>query len=197
MKTPESEISSAIYTLAVDLVKAVVKLPDSVAVEHSIHGNLDAFAVRVDQGDVRRVIGSRGKHFKALQHVVVSACKALGREGFFAVKEDAVVRPAPNLERVFPLDRGRPFAPVRGLLERVVGVFVTNPKDFSIEDKDFGSGHLFEIKVNSVAYSQIMGETIVFDYGPDGSNIGMIKNLFDAIGKNHGKLVKIVLTKTG
>jgi len=197
MNTPESEIRSAIHNLAVDLVKAVVKNPSSVVVEHSIHGNLDAFAVRVDPDDVRRVIGSRGKHFKSLQHVIVSACKALGREGFFAVKEDVMVRPVPTLSRVFPLDSGRPFDPVRGLLERVIGVFLSNPKDFSIVDKDFGSGHLFEIKVNSATYPQIMGETIVFDYGPDGANIGMIKNLFDAIGKNHGKLVKIVLTKIG
>ena len=198
MNNPESEKSSAINDLLTDLVKAVVRQPEKVQIQHTIHGNLDAFAVRVDQDDVRRVIGSKGKHFKALQHLILAACQSLGREGYLAVKEDAPVAVLPKpTERVFPLERGRPFDPVRGLLGRVVSIFVPNASDFTIADTDMGTGHIFEIKVNAAVHARLLGETAVFEYGPDGANIGAIKNLFDAISKNHGKIVKITLTKRG
>jgi len=185
-----------VHGLLSDLVKAVVKQPEKVVIKHTAHGPLDAFGVKVDPDDIRRVIGAKGKHFKALQHIAICACKMLNREGFIAVEEETVQRPpAQTSERVFVLNQGRSFAPVRGLLERAIGVFVPNPKDFTIEETSMGTTHIFHVRANASAFNSLTGETAIFDYGPDGVNIGAIKNLFDAISKNHGKIVKIILSK--
>lgn len=198
MKNPESEPSRPVYDLLSDLVKAVVTQPEKVSIRHTVHGPLDAFTVKVDKEDIRRVIGARGKHFKALEYIVQSACKVLNREGHLIVDEDTAVPPPSGASaRVFSLRQGRPFTAVGGLLTRVVCVFVSNPNDFTIEQSDLGTTHIFELKVNAAVYSALYGDTTQFEYGADGRNIGTIKNLFDAISKNHGKLVRIVLTKRG
>ena len=50
-----------------DLVKNLVNKPDAVTVSRQLVGQLVAVAITPHQEDVRLVVGSKGKHFKALE----------------------------------------------------------------------------------------------------------------------------------
>lgn len=193
----ESESIRELHSLVEALVKAVVKHPDEVKLRNSVHGQLAVFGAEVAQDDVRRVIGAKGKHVKALQVIVKSLCDVINKEGEFAVVEERTTPPAPSAgpSRQFPLLAGRDFKPVKALLERTCKAIANSPNDVEVIETPMGQRHIFEIKANASAYHRLFGPTVTYEYGEDGLILGSIKNLFDAIGKNHGKLVMIVMTK--
>lgn len=195
LDTDVKEITE-ISALLADLVKCVVTRPDEVKVAHSIHGPLVAFVIRTDQEDVRRVIGARGKHFKALEAIMGGLLSRMGRESHLTLDEKG---PPPNATRTKTTLMGqynvRNFEQVKTLLKRVAGAFVLKPQEVGLISTDIANTTILELSVDKTDHPLIYGNEAQFEYGPDGNIIGAIKNIFDGIGKNHGRQVRIVLNQ--
>lgn len=192
---PAVEVKSLLEAL----VKAVVTSPDKASVHHSVHGSLIAFGIEVDREDVRRVIGAKGKHVKALTIIAKTLCESVGMTADLTVIEDEAPPAKTDVaERVNPLVGGKnkDFSRVKALLERTVTSIANSPSDVSVTERPLGMNkHILEIIANEPAYRRLYGTTTQFEYGEDGLILGSIKNIFDAIAKNHGKLLMTVMTK--
>jgi len=191
---PETNEIIEIRSILTALVMSIVTHPENVKVESSEHGPLVAFRIRTEQEDVRRVIGTRGKHYKALEGIAASLCKLIDRESHIIVDDKG---PPPNVAPVkgFVYSRvdTQKFDKVQPLLRRVISPFLLNPDSMDIDSSEIGTTTIFVVKVKAEDYPQVYGPEIQFDYGTDGAIIGAIKNIFDGIGKNHGRIIRVVL----
>jgi predicted RNA-binding protein YlqC (UPF0109 family) len=180
-----------------DLVKAVVRNPDGVKVSHLVRGSLVAYVIKTDQDDVRRVIGSKGKHFRALETLVREATKRLGRESHLAIDEKAPPPGvAPRKESVSLGEfNAKRFKDMKDLLSRTIALLVGHKPELSSDE--VGTLSIFEVKVKAADYKAVYGVDAPFDEGriTDGHIIGAIKNFFDGIGKNNGRVIKLTLTQ--
>lgn len=195
---PDSIVASEIAEVLESLVKCVVTQPSSVKVGHSVHGNLIALIVKTDQNDVRRVIGAKGKHFKALQGIVASLAKQVDFEAHLAVDDKGPPPPAgAPAPKIFSLGQynQQGFERVKVLLSKLVSMFLSSPNVFEVISTDIANTTIFEIRVKADEYQAIYGTEVPFDYGNDGHIIGAIKNIFDGIGKNHGRIIRISLNR--
>lgn len=191
----DTELVIEISKLLEQLVKAVVQKPEAVKIKHSTHGPLAAFVISTDPGDVRRVIGAKGKHFKALKLIISSLTSLIGREAHIEV-EDKGPPIGESPMRTSAFVKPRDLAPVEKLLNKTISMFLDQPGACTISTTEVGTTMIFEVKVNSEAnHARIYGPLMSFEYGADGAIIGSIKNLFDGIGKNHGRLIRIVLSQ--
>mgnify|MGYP002777157298 CR=1 FL=1 len=187
-----------IESVLTDLVKCVVNQPDKVSVISSVHGPLIALVVRPEKSDVSRVIGSRGKHFKALDVILKALAKEIGREVHFEV-DDKGPPAGPVGPKLFSYGKFDPegFAKAKDTFRRLVSMFMEAPNSGEVVVADFGNTTILEVRVNSVDYASLYGTEMTFDYGVDGSVIGSIKNIFDGIGKRYGRVFRVVLVATG
>ena len=199
MNTPDPEMTliAPIAEILKELVQGVVTMPAAVSVKSSCHGNLVALQVKTDPDDVRRVIGAKGKHFKALETIVRTLSLMIQREAHLAVDDKGPPAPGVTAQKSFALGKTRDFSHVSKLLERTCAMFASNPNDVSVVSTDMGTTAIFEVKVKADSYAAVYGAPANFEYGPDGATIGAIKNIFDGIGKNHGRVIRIALTKLG
>jgi predicted RNA-binding protein YlqC (UPF0109 family) len=194
----KNEIEPAVAELQgvlTDLVKCAVTKPEAVKVKHSVHGNLVAFFIETEQVDVKRVLGSKGKHFKALESIMRTLAKISDRETLLTIKDDGPPPPGSQGQRQFspPVQGSKMFERVPALLKRIIGLYLeTEPQ---VVVADFGQTAILEIKIKDGEKHYITGPDADFEYGRDGLIIGSIKNIFDGIGKNHGKVLKITVTE--
>jgi predicted RNA-binding protein YlqC (UPF0109 family) len=195
---PNTEkLVAEIHDVTTDLVRSVVRNPDRVNLIRKDVSQLVAFSIKTDQDDVRRVVGARGKHFRALETIVGAMLKRAGRDSHVAIDE------SPNaavsvLKKEGALGgfNARQFKDASKLLKRVVVQCVHEPERVEVTSTDVGATSILEIKIKTSDFDALRGEREVdFDYGPDGDLIGSIKNLFDGIGKNNGRVLKLVVTK--
>ena len=187
-----------IHAVLTALVRNIVRNPASVSVIRKDVSQLVFFSIKTDQDDVRRVIGARGKHIDALKIIVGTMLKRAGRESHVAMDEspDAVVR---VLKKEGPLGSFNPrqFKDASKLLKSVVVQCVHEPERVEVTSTDAGATSILEIKIKASDFDALRGEREVdFKYGPDGELIGSIKNLFDGIGKNNGRVLELTVTKT-
>lgn len=199
MNTPRTEVDLAaeIGDLLLQLIKAVVTIPNAVTVKHSSIGPLAVFVIKSHPSDVRRIIGGQGKRIRAFTEIVNSLARQIGREAQLTIDESCN-------GQSFQMQRSSPFADaqtkdfsaITALLTRTVTMFADSPRSVQViyTAPEGTNIAVFEVKVKMGSYAAIYGQPGNFDYGPDGSTIGSIKNIFDGIGKNHGRVVRIVMT---
>lgn len=187
----------AIAAILTDIVKAVVRRPDAVKVTQSVHGPIAAFVIKTDQEDVRRVIGQKGKHFKAMSIIIDHMAKRHGFEGHLVVDEKGPPVLPPTI-KAFSYSSYDPakFETVRSLLFRIFQQFATDHSKLGVVMSEVGSTVVFQVNVAREDYQLVYGPEMMFEYGRDGAIIGSIKNLFDGIGKNHGRIIRIAATAT-
>jgi len=173
-----------------------VTYPERVTVQSSIHGPLVAFVIKTEQIDVRRVIGSKGKHFKAMEVITQSLMRLMDREAHLTVDEKGPPSVMPQ-NKPFSLGSQRPdsIRNVVDLLRRVIGPFLQIPEAMEVIPTNLGTTTILELRVKESDYPLIYGVDTVFDYGPDGNLIGSIKNIFDGIGKNNGRIIRITVNR--
>ena len=63
IEAPLKEITE----IAHDLVANLVSNPRAVRITPNMHGPLAAFSIKTEQVDVRRVLGAKGRHFRAIR----------------------------------------------------------------------------------------------------------------------------------
>jgi predicted RNA-binding protein YlqC (UPF0109 family) len=193
--TSETELIDEIEDVVSDLIKSVVRNPDGAKVTKLHRGQLLALAIRVDQEDVRRVIGQRGKHFKAVETIVREAARVAGLEGHVAIDEKSPPTSAVDQPKSFALGQysAKKFKNVKELLRRSVMLVVANKSAVAVTETPMATTTFLEIKVKKEDYPALYGKDAPFDYGTDGHIIGALKNFFDAIGKNNGRVIKIIV----
>lgn len=192
----EARAINDVQEILTDIVKSVVTRPDRVSVHSSIHGPLVAFVIKTEQIDVRRVIGSKGKHFKAMETIVQALMRIMDREAHLTVDEKGPP-PVAAHNKPFSLGATRPdgVRNVVDLLRRVIGPFLQIPEAMDVISTNLGTTTILELRVKESDYPLIYGTETVFDYGPDGHLIGSIKNIFDGIGKNNGRIIRITVNR--
>ena len=194
----ESEVESSLEetnhleSVITDLVESIVGAPDQVAVTGHVVGALVTFSVKTKQDDVRRVIGQKGKHFKAINIIAAEAGRRFGMEAHVAIDEELPASPVPTVKG-FALGgyNEKKFKGVEALLRRVISLFVTY--DVTITTKEIGTTVMAEVRIRAADYPLLYGKNETFDYGTDGHIIGAIKNFFDGVAKNHGRVIRIAV----
>jgi predicted RNA-binding protein YlqC (UPF0109 family) len=81
------------------------------------------------------------------------------------------------------------------LMRRVLVPFLDHPKELELNVTTMGNTAFIQVTVHSEDYANVYGTDADFSYGRDGNLIGAIKNIFDGIGKNHGRIVRVVLNR--
>lgn len=196
MKTTEPDPISDIEGVITELIRAVVRNPDGVKISHVEQGPLVAYVIKTDQPDVSRVLGKLGKHFKAMEVIVAEALRKIGRESHLVIDEKSPPL-APQAQKNFQFGayNAKKFKGVKELLKRVALLYVRSPKDVDVITNDVNNTTLVELKINAADYPALYGRDATFEYGTDGHLIGAIKNFFDGIGKNNGRVIRIVVNK--
>lgn len=194
-KNETDTIVAELQGVLTDLVKCAVTKPEAVKVKHSVHGNLVAFFIETEQVDVKRVLGSKGKHFKALESIMRTLAETVERETMLSIKDSGPQPPGSTPPKQFapPVQGAKLFERVPTLLRRIINMYVDT--EASLVVADFGQTAILEIKVKAGEKHLITGPDADFEYGRDGLIIGSVKNIFDGIGKNHGKILKITVTE--
>jgi predicted RNA-binding protein YlqC (UPF0109 family) len=196
MKTTEPDPISEIEGVITELIRAVVRNPDGVKISHVEQGPLVAYVIKTDQPDVSRVLGKQGKHFKAMEVIVAEALRLIGRESHLVIDEKSPpLAPQSQKNFTFGTYNAKKFKSVKELLKRVATLYVRSPKDVDVITNDVGNTTLVELKINAADYPAIYGRDVAFEYGTDGHLLGAIKNFFDGIGKNNGRVIRIVVNK--
>lgn len=196
---PIPEIAE-IQAVLLDLVKSAVTKPESARVSNAVVGNSVTFAIKTDPLDGGRVIGSKGKHFKALEVIVKESVRKLGPApgavGHLSIDEKPFKAGGAAGEKISALGdySAKRFKNVPELLMRLVSVLVDDPSKVDVTVTNLGLTSIMEVKVAAADYDAVYGKPVVFDLETDGHVIGSIKNLFDGIGKNNGKIIKLVVT---
>jgi hypothetical protein len=67
--------------------------------------------------------------------------------------------------------------------------------DVTITTKEVGTMVIAEVRIRAADYPLLYGKDATFDYGTDGHIIGAIKNFFDGVAKNHGRVIRIAVKK--
>jgi predicted RNA-binding protein YlqC (UPF0109 family) len=182
-----------------DAIKSVVKKsPARANAIMSVHGPLVVFVIRTDPDDARWIFGRQGKHFKALRTLLAQMVARDGMEVdlIFDEKVTAVPPPRPNSAEPFSQPAPKKISKLHELITRMVSMCVDNRDALSIKSTDLNSTVIFEIKVAPADYQNVYGRPITTEDGfPTGATIEAFKNIFDALGKNFGRLIRIVLTK--
>ena len=185
------------------LVKASVQHPEAASARAFLHGDQLTVGIRTAQSDTRRIVGKEGKNIDALKTVLNEMIKGFGLEGNIAT-HDTGPRPPPSGTRAFSLGAydHEKFAGLKNLLERTINPFVEDFDSLEVSVDEIGTTAIFEIKVNALDLPKIYGTPILFDHGAsgikktDGHLIGALKRVFDGIGKNQGRVIKITLTQS-
>jgi len=180
--------------MLLSLVRGVVVKPKEVSITQSVHGPLVAFIIKTAPDDIPRVIGAKGKHFRALEAIIGNLAKQINRESHISIDESGP-RNVTGGAKALSFSQPKDMAPVEALLKKTVEMFMDRPDSAKVIRTDIGNTTIFEVRVNEDNLDKITGAPSRFDYGEDGIVIGSIKNLFDGIGKNHGRLIRVVLSK--
>ena len=180
-----------------DTIKAVVKEnPSAARATMSVHGPLVVFVVKTDPEDARWVFGRGGKHFKAL-HLLLR--RMLAREGMEAdlhYDEKETPHQPRQSQQPFVPRAPKKFSTLEDLVRRIVTLCVEKKEEVDVKSTDLGSAAIFEIDVANSDRHSVYGEQMTTEDGfATGANIEAIKNIFDAVGKNFGCRVRIILTK--
>jgi len=190
----DTDLVSTLNETLLSLVRAVVTKPEAVSIAQSIHGPLVAMVIKTAPEDRPRVIGAKGKHFRALEAIIASLARQINRETHLAIDESAP-RQMTSPSKAQSFNTPKDMAPVEKLLKNTVSMFMDSPDSVQVVRTDIGTTTIFEVRVKEENIAAITGPIANFDYGSDGLVIGSIKNLFDGIGKNHGRLIRVVLNK--
>ena len=191
----DTDLVRTLNDTLLSLVRAVVTKPDAVSITQSIHGPLVAMVIKTHPDDIPRVIGAKGKHFRALEAIIASLARQINRETHLAIDDKGRVPGSPT-SKAPSFNTPKDMAPVEKLLKNTVSMFMDSPDSVEVIRTDIPPGTtIFEVRVKDANIAAITGPMVNFDYGPDGAVIGSIKNLFDGIGKNHGRLIRVVLNK--
>lgn len=191
--TENDHLVSYLNDMLGSLVKGVVSKPDEVTILQSSHGPLVAFIIKTAPQDVPRVIGAKGKHFRALEAIIGNLAKKIGRETHLSIDESGPRNPG---QKILAFGIQKDLAPVEALMRKTVAMFMDRPDAAIITRTDLDTKTtVLHIKIDEENYDSIIGPETSFEYGVDGLIIGSIKNLFDGIGKNHGRLIRVVLSK--
>lgn len=179
-----------------EIVKSVVKYPEKAGATMSEHGSLVAFVIKADKEDVRRVVGKSGKHIRALTQLANAMSRRYGKESHVMIDEKSPpIAPAPNLAFTYEEYDPVKFDRVRSLLHRIFNMLVIHRDAIAVVAGNVSTTTILEVNVKTEDYPLIYGPEADFDYGRDGLIIGSIKNIFDGIGKNHGRVIRLVVNK--
>jgi predicted RNA-binding protein YlqC (UPF0109 family) len=192
--SPDIELVGTLRQTLHELVQAVVTKPQAVTINQSVHGPLVAFMIKPSGDDIPRVIGAKGKHFRALEAIMSNLAKLINREVHLTVDESGPRQQGVGTKS-HAFNTPKDLTTVEALLKKTVSMFLDRPNAGKVIRTDMGTTTIFEIQVDETNFGNLMGPTTQFDYGQDGIIIGSIKNLFDGIGKNHGRLIRVVLSK--
>lgn len=178
-----------------DFVRKMVLNPKAVQITTTVRSSFALFTIKTDQADARRVIGSGGRHFMALETIAGALARRISMEARLVLDEQFQPFALPTVKAAW-LATSNAEAPcnLKELLTRTLMPFVEDVDAFEVIDTDLGKTTLVEINVTAADYPAIYGAEVMFGYGLDGRLIGSIKNLVDGIGKNHGKLVHVVIS---
>jgi predicted RNA-binding protein YlqC (UPF0109 family) len=194
VQNSDAELATEVGKIVSGLVKGVVTKPEAVRLETRAVGQILAFKVVPDKADVCRVIGKGGKHFRALESLLSAICRTVDKESHLVVDDKDIAGPG-SMARPFTLGPKKDFAQVLALLRLTFSPFLDYPDVFAMKAEEMGKTTLIEVTVDTRDYPNIYGKEVTFDYGPDGHIIGAIKNIFDGIGKNYGRIIRLAVTK--
>ena len=75
-------------TLLINMIKAIVDKPDEVSIKVSENENTLRYKLRVNEGDICKVIGKKGKNISSIEILLSSAsAKAGGKKAFLEIIE--------------------------------------------------------------------------------------------------------------
>ena len=75
-------------TLLMNMIKAIVDKPDEVSIKVSENENTLRYKLRVNEGDIGKVIGKKGKNISSIEILLSSAsAKAGGKKAFLEIIE--------------------------------------------------------------------------------------------------------------
>ena len=185
IEAPLKEITE----IAHDLVANLVSNPRAVRITPNMHGPLAAFSIKTEQVDVRRVLGAKGRHFRAISAIVSMLSERVGLESLVTIDEresnnyspSAFITPPP---RPYRADQ---WLTVTNLLEAILEFVVNDSDALTIKTTDYGLTTVAEVQVSEEDYPLV--------YGLDGEFIEALKSVFGGIAGNHGRAMRIVLTQ--
>ena len=181
-----------------DLLKNLVRNPNAVKVTRTEVSQLVALTIKTDQDDVRRVVGSKGKNFHSLEHIAGAMLKRLDRESHVSIEEArSGIHNAVHNRLPFRHDAADQSQKISKLLKRVAILFAADPTKVSVTSTEVATTLILEVKIPAYDHAALHGDRDAeFGYGKDGIVIGSIKTIFDGLGKNHGRIVRITVTQT-
>ena len=75
-------------TLLKNMIKAIVDKPDEVSIKVSENENTFRYKLRVNEGDIGKVIGKKGKNISSIEILLLSSsAKAGGKKAFLEIIE--------------------------------------------------------------------------------------------------------------
>jgi predicted RNA-binding protein YlqC (UPF0109 family) len=195
-QTKESAKLEAVAAILTDTIKAVVKRPEFVQVKMQAHGPLVAFVIKTDKDDVRLVIGRGGKHFKALTVAVNAMVRSEQVEAQIIIdeKNPPVMPTAVKTTPLGALDMKK-FSSCGPLLHRIVEQIVVNKDVLKVKSTDYQTTAIFEVTVKNEDFPLIYGAEIATETGTSGMVIEALKNIFDGVGKNYGRVIRIAVSR--
>lgn len=200
----ETELGK-IHEVLVELVKQLVKDPDEANVESIHRGALVAYSIKAKKEDRAKVVGSQGRHIRALERIAKEAAlrvKVNGEsvqahmeidEQYFVPRGTTAPNMSEDMIKKYGEYKASRFKNVKTTLRKAVSLFV--PGKVTVELTELGSMMIAEVSVSAEDYPLLHGKEEQFYYGPDGAIIGSIKCLFDGIAKNGGRVIKIAVKK--
>jgi predicted RNA-binding protein YlqC (UPF0109 family) len=194
--TEQTTTIATLNELIAGLVHGLVRHPEHVLITHSIHGALVAFVIRTHPEDVRRLVGARGKHLKAITSLAEEFALRHELEAHLVIDEkNPPSQPGSLKTGVFGTSDRMTEESLEKLLFNTVKPFADDTHYLEVTTASVGPTKILEVKIPTQFYLCVYGKASQFDYGVDGHVIGAIKNIFDGISKNQGMLIRITLTR--
>lgn len=129
-----TETADQAKTILTDLIQEFVLRPEQIEVRTAVAGHAAFLTVQANPSDVRRIIGAKGAHFRALKEI----CKAITSKTGHSVMLNHLPfeESQPDRYPKFKLNRNWPVQKISDLLQRAAKACLLNDDMVAVEAKD-------------------------------------------------------------